>query len=446
MMKAHTLRMTEGSPTRLLMVFAVPLLIGNIFQQAYNLADSIIVGRFVGAAALAAVGASASISFLFFSICHGVSGGGGIITAQYFGAGDTENVKKAIANSAYIMFGGSLLMSIIAYIAAPQVLRLVGTPEDILPDSIVYMHMCCIGLPFVGVYNYSASMLRSLGDSRTPLLFLVVSCLLNVGLDLLFVRRLNLGVFGVAFATTLAQLIAGASCLIYAIRTNPYFHLRWDHLRPDWAMCLRAVKLGVPLAMQWSLIAVSSTAVQRVVNSFGTMAVAAFTATNRIEQLVHQPYGSLSMALSTYSSQNLGAERLDRVRLGFRRGMLICGAFSLVMLAVMQAFGGSIVGVFVEDAEVIALGGRALRLTSLMYIFLALINVIRGILNGAGDVLFSMMNGIVEALTRIFLPMALLLIPGIGVWAIWWTTGLSWVISSAFCLLRYRTWLRKHPA
>ena len=236
MMKAHTLRMTEGSPTRLLMVFAVPLLIGNIFQQAYNLADSIIVGRFVGAAALAAVGASASISFLFFSICHGVSGGGGIITAQYFGAGDTENVKKAIANSAYIMFGGSLLMSIIAYIAAPQVLRLVGTPEDILPDSIVYMHMCCIGLPFVGVYNYSASMLRSLGDSRTPLLFLVVSCLLNVGLDLLFVRRLNLGVFGVAFATTLAQLIAEASCLIYAIRTNPYIHLRRDHLRPDWAI------------------------------------------------------------------------------------------------------------------------------------------------------------------------------------------------------------------
>ena len=185
------------------------------------------------------------------------------------------------------------------------------------------------------------------------------------------------------------------------------------------------------------MIAVSSTAVQRVVNTFGTTAVAAFTATNRIEQLVHQPYGSMSMSLSTYASQNVGAKRTDRIRLGFSRGMFICGVFSLVMFAVMQLFGGRIVGIFVEDAEVIAMGGGGLRLTSWMYLFLALINVTRGILNGMGDALFSMMNGFVEMLTRIFLPMVLLLIPGIGVWAIWWTTGLSWVISSAFCLARY---------
>ena len=242
--------MTEGSPTWLLALFALPLLIGNIFQQAYNLADSIIVGRFVGASALAAVGASNSISFLFFSICNGVSGGGGIVTAQFFGAGETENVKKAIANSAYIMLGGSLIMGVIAYIAAPQVLRLIGTPEEILPNSVIYMHMGCIGLPFVGLYNYSASMLRSLGDSRTPLLFLVLSCLLNVGMDLIFVRWLGLGVFGVAFATMLAQLIAGGSCLAYAIATNPYFHLRREHLRPDGAICRRAVRLGLPLALQ----------------------------------------------------------------------------------------------------------------------------------------------------------------------------------------------------
>ena len=446
MQKTRTLRMTEGSTTRLLAVFAIPLLIGNIFQQAYNLVDSIIVGRFVGAAALAAVGASNSISFLFFSICNGVSGGGGIVTAQFFGAGETENVKKAIANSAYIMLGGSLLMGVIAYIAAPQVLRLVGTPEDILPDSVVYMHMCCIGLPFMGLYNYAASMLRSLGDSRTPLLFLVLSCLLNVGMDILFVHWLGLGVFGVAFATMLAQLIAGGSCLAYAIVTNPYFRLTRRQLRPDRAICLRAVKLGIPLAMQWSMIAVSSTAVQRVVNSFGTTAVAAFTATNRIEQLVHQPYGSISVALSTYSSQNIGGKRLDRIRLGFSRGMLICGVFSLAMFGVMQGFGGRIIGAFVEDAEVIALGGRALRLTSCMYLFLALINVTRGILNGVGDAVFSAMNGFVEMLTRIFLPMLLLLIPGIGVWAVWWTTGLSWVISSAFCVLRYWTRVGKRAA
>ena len=446
MMRSRTLNMTAGDPMRLLAIFAIPLLIGNVFQQAYNLVDSIVVGRFVGSSALAAVGASNSVTFLFFSICNGISGGGGIVTAQFFGAGDGDSVKKSIANSAYITFGGSILMAVIAFAAAPIVLGWVGTPRDILPDSILYMHVVCVGVPFVAVYNYAASMLRALGDSRTPLLFLIFSSLLNVALDLLFVRKMGMGVFGAAFATILAQLTSGASCLAFAFRTNAYFRLSRKHLRPDGQICRRAVRLGLPLALQWSMIAVSSTALQTVANSFGTTAVAAFTATNRIEQLVHQPYGSLSMSLSTYSSQNLGAERLDRIKLGFRRGLLISGAFSLLMFAVMQLFGGRIVGIFVTDPEVIALGGRGLRLTSWLYVFLGLINVTRGILNGVGDVLFSMINGFVEMLTRIFLPMALLCLPGIGVSVIWWTSGLSWFISSAFCMLRYGTWDRRHPA
>ena len=443
MMRSRTMNMSQGRPLKLLTLFAIPLLIGNLFQQAYNLADSIIVGRFIGAGALAAVGATGSISFLFFSVCNGISSGGGIVTAQYFGAGDDDRVRRAIVNSAYIMFTTSLAMGGIAFALTPTALRLLGTPGDILPDAITYMRMMCLSVPLIAVYNYAASMLRALGDSRTPLYFLIVACLLNVAMDLLFVRRLGMGVFGAALATMLAQLLAGVGCLIFALRSNPYFMIDRSRLAVDWAIIRHAVRLGLPLALQWSMIAISTTALQTVVNRFGTAAVAAFTATNRIDQLTQQPFGSLGMALSTYAGQNYGARRLDRVREGLRDAMLAMAVFSGAMLVVIQLLGPDIVRAFVSDGEVVALGGRALRLTSLFYVFLGTIYMTRGTLNGVGDTLFSFINGIIEMLCRILLPMGLMLIPSVGVWAIWWTAGLTWAISALACLLRYLSWSRK---
>ena len=437
---SRTMNMSQGRPLKLLTLFAIPLLIGNLFQQAYNLADSIIVGQFIGAGALAAVGATSSVTFLFFSVCTGISSGGGIVTAQYFGAGDDDKVRRAIVNSAYIMFTTSFAMGGIAFALAPTALRLMGTPGDIMPDAVTYMRVMCLSVPLIAVYNYAASMLRALGDSRTPLYFLIVACLLNVAMDLLFVRGLGLGVFGAALATMLAQLMAGVGCLIFALRTNPYFMIDRSRLAVDWAIIRHAVRLGLPLALQWSMIAVSTTALQTVVNRFGTAAVAAFTTTNRIDQLTQQPFSSLGMALSTYAGQNYGARRLDRVGEGLRDAMLAMAAFAGAMLAVIQLFGPNIVGAFVSDAEVVALGGRALRLTSWFYPFLGTIFVTRGTLNGVGDTLFSFINGIIEMLCRIFLPMGLLLIPSVGVWAIWWTTGLTWVISALACVLRYFSW------
>ncbi len=444
MMRSRTMNMSQGRPIRLLAMFALPLLIGNLFQQAYNLADSIIVGRFIGAGALAAVGATGSVSFLFFSVCNGISSGGGIVTAQYFGAGDHEKVRRAIVNSAYIMFATSFAMGGIAFALTPTALGLMGTPADILPDAVTYMRMTCLSVPLIAVYNYAASMLRALGDSRTPLYFLVVSCLLNVMMDLIFVRAFHMGVFGAALATMLAQLLAGVGCLVFALRTNPYFMIDRSRLGVDWQIVRHAVKLGLPLALQWSMIAISTTALQTVVNRFGTTAVAAFTATNRVEQLTQQPFGSLGMALSTYAGQNYGAGRLDRVRKGLVDSMLAMAAFSALMLAVMQLLGPNIVAAFVSDQDVVALGGRALRLTSCFYVFLGTIYMTRGTLNGVGDTLFSFINGLIEMLCRIFLPMALVLIPSVGVWAIWWTAGLTWAISALACLLRYLSWSRKN--
>lgn len=437
--------MTEGNPVQLLLVFAIPMLIGNVFQQLYNLVDSVIVGKFVGADALAAVGATGSVSFLFFALCNGLGSGGGIITAQQFGAGNKENVKKAITNSAYILVIGSILMGAVAFAISSWVLDIMATPQEILQDSVIYMRMQCIGLPMVAIYNHASSMLRALGDSRTPLYFLIFSCILNVGLDLWFVVGFGLGIFGAALATMIAQLIAGVGCLLYALRYNEYFKFSTEDFKPEKQMMYGTVRLGVPLSLQFSLIAISSMALQRVVNEFGATVMAAFTAVSRVEQLLHQPYGTLSAALSTYSGQNLGARNMERIKLGFRKALGMMVIFSLFMLPIMQFGGEAIVRVFVDDPEVIAYGAAAMRITSWFYVFLGTIYVIRGVLNGVGDAMFALINGVVEVIGRIVIPVLLVTIPFVGVWGIWLSTGFVWAVSALFCVLRYIVWWKKNP-
>ena len=446
MRKSNLMNMTEGRPLALLFVFALPLLIGNLFQQAYNLVDSMIVGKLLGANALAAVGATGSISFLFFSVCNGISSGGGIVTAQYYGAQDHERVKRAIVNSAYIMFTASAVTGTFAFLMVPTVLGWMGTPPEILPDAITYMRMTSASVPLIAVYNYASSMQRALGDSRTPLYFLIFSCFLNAGLDLLFVGTFGLGVFGAALATMVSQLLAGAGSLLYAIRTNPFFRLDRSYLPFDRKIARAAVRMGLPLALQWSMIAVSTTALQAFTNTFGANAVAAFTATNRLEQLVQQPFGSLSMALSTYSSQNYGASRKDRIRIGFRDSMMATAVLAGIMFLVMRFWGNNLVGLFVNEAEVISLGSRALRITSLFYLFLGTIYATRGVLNGIGDALFAFINGIVEIAGRIGLPVLLSAIPGVGIWAIWYTAGITWMLAGLSCVFRYFSWRRKNAS
>ena len=435
--------MTEGNPLALLSVFALPLLIGNLFQQAYNMADSMIVGQMLGANALAAVGATGSISFLFFSFFSGISGGCGIVTAQFFGAGKDTKVCKAIANSAYITLASSLLTGVLAFLMVPTMLTWLGTPPEILPDAITYMRMTSASVPLIAIYNYASSMQRALGDSRAPLYFLVFSCLLNVGLDLLFVGTFGLGVFGAALATMLAQLLAGAGSLLYAFRRNPYFRLSRESLAFDRPIAKKAIRLGLPLALQWSLIAISTTALQSVVNSFGATAMAAYTATNRLEQLVQQPFGSMSMALSTYAGQNMGAGKMQRIRLGFRDSLLAMIAVAAGMTLIMQLCGESLVSLFVQEKDVIVLGGKALKITSLFYVFLGIIYVSRGVLNGIGDAVFSLINGVVEIVGRVGLPLLLLGLTSAGVWSIWITAGVTWLLAGVSCILRYISWRKK---
>ena len=438
-----TVNMTHGNPTGLLLRFAIPMLIGNIFQQLYTLADSVIVGQFLGANALAAIGSTGSVTYLFFSVCNGISSGSSVVTSQYFGAGDDANTKRAIANAAYIMFTTALVMGIAAYLAAPGLLALMATPIEIRADATLYMRMSCIGVPLVAVYNYASSMLRALGDSKTPLYFLIFSCILNIVLDIFCVYNLGLGIFGAALATIIAQVVSGVGCLLYALRTNPYFKLTKEDMRPDKQVIGKSVKLGLPMALQWALIAISTTALQAFVNTFGTAVMAAFTTTNRIEGLVHMPYGSISAALATYAGQNYGAGDMKRVKEGLKNGMFLASIFTAVVMVVYLTKAEGIIGLFVKEQEVIDLGARALRLTSWFYIFLALIYMCRGILNGIGDALFALINGVVEVIVRVSTPFLLVLIPGVGLWSIWWTTGITWMLSALTCLWRYLSWRKK---
>lgn len=443
MRNSSMIDMTEGNPTSLLIRFSIPMLIGNLFQQLYNLVDSVVVGQFVGEEALAAIGATSSISFLFIAMCNGFGSGGGIIASQYYGRKDEKSLKSCIVNAGFIMTIFPLLIGVVAFFLSEPILVLLDTPDDILADATIYLRIMCIGLVFVALYNYASSMLRALGDSKTPLLFLIISSILNTGLDLLFVCVFHMGVFGAGVATIIAQFLSAILCLLYAEKTNVYFKMTKEELTYNRKISREVVKLGGPLSLQFSLIAISCMALQKVVNTFGTETVAAFTATSRIEQIIHQPYQTLSAALATFVGQNYGAKKMDRVKDGFRKSMWIMVVFSVLMLPFMQFFGEGIMRIFVKEEAVIVMGARALRISSLFYIMLGLIYMIRGIQNGLGDSVFAVINGVVEVIGRFAVPVFLTSIAAIGLWGIWWSVGIVWALSGITAWIRYVDYKRR---
>ncbi len=438
--------MTVGSPVKHIIKFALPLLLGNLFQQLYNMVDSLVVGNFVGSDALAAVGTCGSTSFLFFSLSSGLAIGIGIIVAQYFGAKDYERVRMTIANSFYVLISAAILVSTMGILLAPTILRLLSTPEDIIYDSVIYMRTTCAGIIAIALYNGVASILRALGDSKTPLYFLILSSIVNVILDLVFVLVCDMGVFGVAFATVIAQIASAVTCLIYAYKKIPYFKLSREQLKPQKDIIIHSFRLGVPIALQNAMIAVSSMALQGVVNGFGTTVMAAYTIIMRIEQIVQQFYGSLSMALTTYSGQNIGAKEIERVKKGFYQSIVIALVFSICLIPVAYLFGEQIVGFFVKEAEVIAIAKRALCINSLCYFALGMIYVPRAVLNGCGDAGFAILNGVTEVACRIGYSQIFTRIPVLGYWGIWVTIGVTWVTTAIVCIIRYRSGIWKAKA
>lgn len=437
MEKQAVYSMTEGSPAKLLLKFTLPMLIGNLFQQFYNMVDSIVVGRFVGSNALAAVGATGSLNFLFFAMSFGISAGVGVVVSQYFGADRMDMVEKSIMNGMYLLTVVSAIMGVIGIVMARWVLVALDTPAVILDDAVIYMRVSCAGILAIAAYNGVASVLRALGDSKRPLYFMVVACFINIVLDLVFVISFGWSVFGVALATVIAQLVAAAGAFVYALCKVPCFRIKKENRSVRRDIIARCFTLGLPIAMQNALIAFSCIFLQKVVNGFGESVVAANTALGRIEQLVQQPYNSLGTALTTYTGQNIGAGKIDRVKQGYKTGFWSVVVFSLVMLLPCQFLGEQIVGIFVTEPEVIAIGAKGLSITSFFYFFLGMIYVARSVLNGAGDAAFAMINGLMEVAGRVGFAIPLTKIPFIGMWGVFFTTAFTWTLTSIVSMARY---------
>jgi putative MATE family efflux protein len=435
---AYTKNMTEGNELSHILRFTLPLLAGNLFQQLYNIVDSVIVGRYLGYDALAAVGATGSVTYLFYTLCIGLATGSGILISQSFGAGHEKDMKKYIINSAYASIAAGLIISIISVAISGGLLKIMNTPDSIYENAHHYMMIACAGTIAVALYNWINAVMRSLGDSRTPLIFLIVASVLNVVLDLLFVVGFQTGVIGAALATVIAQALSAVSCIIYAYARGGYFRLTIDEMKFSSMHFFKCIKTGVPIALQNSMISVSMIFLQRTANGFGDTVIAAYTATMRVEQLIQQPFSSLNAALSTFAGQNMGAGLTDRTVKGYHQSLKAMVIFALAMLAIFLIFSRNIIGFFVTEESVIEIGAKALRLSAFFYIPLGLIHTTRGLLNGAGDVTYAMINGFVEVIGRIGFALILVHIPAVGVWAVWGTTCLTWVLTAVMSVARYK--------
>jgi len=439
-MTVYSKNMTSGSEIGHILRFTLPLLAGNLFQQLYNIVDSIIVGRYLGKSAFASVGETGSFTFLFYNLCIGLATGAGILIAQSFGAGKNDNVKKLIANSAYVLGAFGVLISAVSAICVPFCLRLLGTLDSVFDAASQYMKISCAGTVAVAAYNWINAVMRALGDSKTPLIFLIIASVLNVLLDLLFVIVFDMGINGAAWATVIAQGISAAGSIIFAFCKSPCFKLSRSDIVPDRKIILKCARTGIPVALQNSVISISMIYLLRTANSFKSEAViAAYTATMRVEQLIQQPFSSLGAAVSTFTGQNIGAEKTERVIKGFRQSVKAAVIFSLIMLTVFLLFSKYIVGVFVKEPDVLEIGAGALKLSACFYVFLGLIHTTRGLLNGAGDVGYTMINGFMEVAGRIGFAILLTHIPSVGYWAIWGTSCLTWFITGLMGVVRYKT-------
>ena len=428
--------MTTGSVTGHLLRFSLPLLVGNMFQQLYNMVDTIVVGHFVGANALAAVGLVGSVTYLFFSLCVGLSGGIGVLVSQFFGAGKEDSVKETVANSIYITLAAGAFMSILSIILAEPILRLMNTPEENMKDALVYLVIVCGSTIVVAGYNTISSIMRALGDSKTPLIFLVISSLLNIGLDLLFVLGFSMGVAGVAWATVISQSVAAIGSIIYGYRTNPYLRLEKNDFNFNKTIVKKSMQIGIPLACQNAMSAVSAVASQTVINGFGSVVIAGDAVVKKVVAIMQQPFGVLGIACSNFSGQNAGAGKYDRVYESCKKGMLMVTIYSAVMAVVNQFFSDPIARIFVTDPQVVEIGSLGLKITVWMFIALGALYVMRASLNGVGDSAFTMINGIFEVIGSVVFVYILTSIPAFGMKGIWYTNGVVWTMVALANLAR----------
>lgn len=437
--------MTEGSPTRRIVEFFFPLLFGLLFQQVYNMVDTIVVGKFLGVTALAGVGSTGSLSFLVLGFCIGVCNGFAIPVAQKFGERDYPGLKRFVVNAIMLAVAFSLVMTAVVCSLCSPLLGWMNTPADIVDDAFAYIFVIFLGIPVVFIYNVLFSIIRSLGDSRTPVIYLVICSLLNVALDLLFILAFGMGVEGAAWATVISQAVSSLLCVNYIRHCDLLILTRRDW-KIDKTCIKRLIGMGVPTGLQYSITAIGSIVLQASVNLLGSSYVASVAAGSKVSQLFCCPFDALGSTMATYGGQNVGAGKLERIGKGLKSCSAIGIVYSLAAFGALSMYGGNLSQMFMDARETQVIANAALFLTvnSAAYIPLAFVNIVRFLIQGLGFTRQAVFAGVLEMVARVIV--GVVMVPAFGYIAVCAASPAAWVAADLFLFPAYGWAMRQLAA
>lgn len=432
--------MTKGNPSKILLYFSLPMVIGNIFQQLYNIIDSVIVGNFVGVNALAAVGSSYPITFVFITLANGLSIGCSVIISQLYGAKYIKEMKVSLYTSLISVGIFSFILMIISLIFCEDILSLLQTKREIFNEANIYMKIYFSGIVFLFIYNISTASFNALGDSRTPLILLIFSSAVNVILDLLFVTEFNMGVAGVAISTLIAQGVSGILAVVILLKRINKIEYKENGKEKifDLKILKSMCKIAIPSTLQQSIVSIGNLFVQALVNSYGVVTIAAYSAATKIDSICTLPMANMSNAVSNFTAQNIGGQKVYRVKNGYKSALIMMGIFSLSITILVFIFGKNIIGLFVDstsNTEIVEVGIQYLRVVSLFYFFMGLMVITNGVLRGCADIKFFLISTIGNLASRV--TFAYLFAYIMGKSGIWYAIPLGWVIASIISVNRY---------
>ena len=438
-LKRRNVDMLNGPILKRIVTFGLPIFLGSVFQQCYSMVDSIVVGKYVSANALAAVGSTSTLSMLLVGIMMGFPMGASIVAAQFLGAGQKERIKSTISTTLWFLLGLALVITGIGLALSTQIMSWMQVPEAIYPDTVTYFRIFIIGMVFMALYNFFAAFLRAMGDSTTPLIFLIISSVLNIGGDLFFVLVLKMGVAGVGWATVLAQAISVVLCFFYTRKTLEYFNFKKGEMIFDRALFKDILRLGVPSSLQSSVTGLGMVVVQALINSYGEVNMAAYVAANRMEQFCNLPMNGISMALSMFVGQNIGAKNLKRASRGLFESTVLCMALSAVMSVIIIVFGRNIMNLFVksEEVEVIEVGAKFMGMWAPLVFTHGLFQCVVSFLRGAGDSIHSMISMFFDLVTRTIMAYVFAKGFNMGFMGIAYSIPCGWIACCAYSLGRY---------
>jgi putative MATE family efflux protein len=430
--------LTKGPEGLQIFMFALPMLLGNVFQQLYYIVDTLIIGHYLGTEALAAAGASFPVIFVLISLMIGITTGINVVISQYFGNKNFRMVTRAIDTAFIFVFLASIGLTLIGLVFSRDIFLLIGLPQELIPDATLYFNVYVAGLIFMAGYNTTSAILRGMGDSKTPLYFLIISTILNIGFDLLFVIVFKWGIAGVSFATVLAQAIAFGLSVIYLNRYHPLIRFSFKGLSFDRNVFRHSLRIGIPTGLQHTFVSLGMMALMAIVNMFGTLTIAAYTIAWRIDSFAMLPAMNFGMALSTFVGQNIGANKLERVKKGLLATFWMTALISIIVSAVAWIYGKTLMGFFTDDKEVIEIGYDYLVIVSSFYIVFAGMFATHGALRGAGDTIVPMFITLFS-LWVLRVPASYFLSLNMGPQGIWWGIPIAWIFGLLASYIYYKS-------